>query len=165
GSLTPIYIEPNRAFVIYRIESQPAVGDQLSATFDQGISLLQYEVSVNKPVTETADIRDIGIYLDWRAQQPLTESYKVFVHISDTAGNIVAQDDSLPQLWTYPTTDWKAGERIADFHRIRLKVTPGAAYQVVIGLYDAATANRLNLLDATGAVTADQFILQTINFP
>jgi hypothetical protein len=71
-------------------------------------------------------------------------SYKVFVHLYDKDGQIVAQRDRLPGLDVRPTTDWEEGEVLADRYTVQLEadVAPGV-YQLAVGMYDPATGERL----------------------
>ena len=84
------------------------------------------------------------VFLDltWRAAATPSRSYKVFVHVYDPSGNLVAQADSMPALWQRPTDTWLPGELVEDRHALLL---PAGAHPAVIrlGLYDAETGERL----------------------
>lgn len=163
ADLTPIYIEQERDFVIYRIEQEDASTSPPIALFDQGISLQQYQLNLNRPDSSVSDL-DIGVYLYWQAERTPTSSFKVFIHILDESGQLVAQDDSIPSLWTYPTLRWASGETVVDFHRVRIVgTTPDATYMLQVGLYDEATGVRLGRFDDTGKIVDDKIILQSIN--
>ena len=163
AGLTPIYIEPERRFVIYRLESGVDLPGSQVAIFDQGLSLQKYQIITSRPVSE-GSARDVGVYLHWRTDRSRATSLKVFVHVLDDTGQLVAQDDSIPVLWTYPTSRWQAGETIVDFHRVRLaRVDPGKPYTLAIGLYEEATGRRISRLDKIGSVMDDQVVLQKLN--
>ena len=88
------------------------------------------------------DSFELGLYL--QAQQAMAESYKVFVHLVDADGRIVAQQDGRPVGGGYATNDWRAGEVVRDLHV--LTVPAGAqrgAYELRAGLYDEVTGRRL----------------------
>jgi hypothetical protein len=93
----------------------------------------------------------------WRAlaERPRV-SAKVFVHVVDSSGNLVSQDDSVPVAWTRPVETWRLGERLWDVHTVSL---PGddslANLSVRIGLYDPDKGERLPAYDAGGARLAD----------
>jgi len=162
--LAPIYIEPDQQFTIYRIEDDQRSTAQPIARLEKGLVLQDYAVNVSRPATSTLDGRDLGVLLRWRADRPLDTSYKVFVHVVDENGQVVAQDDSLPVVWTYPTDAWKPNEIVSDFHWIRLpNIERGKPYTVMVGLYDEATGARLNQLDASGKVVDDKIVLQQLN--
>lgn len=88
--------------------------------------------------------------LVWRAEREMEKNYKVFVHLVDQSGTILAQRDLMPLNDTYPTTLWLSGEYVIDTYR--LPILPGSA-ALRIGLYDPVTAERLipvgvSILDA-----------------
>ena len=88
----------------------------------------------------------------------------MFAHAIDDQGQVVAQDDSQPALWTYPTNAWQPGETVVDFHWIRLpKIDPTKTYLLAVGMYDENTGTRLNQLDASGKVVDDKIVLQPLN--
>ena len=71
-------------------------------------------------------------------------SYRVFVHLVDESGQIIAQSDGEPANWTRPTTGWAAGEYILDAHTLTLPdgMTNGRL-ALRVGLYDPQTNQRL----------------------
>jgi hypothetical protein len=86
----------------------------------------------------------IHVTLYWRAQREMETNYKVFVHVCDGEGNIVAQRDWLPGLGVKPTAGWKTGEVVADRHIVPLdgRVAAGE-YTVAVGLYNEGSGERL----------------------
>jgi hypothetical protein len=80
----------------------------------------------------------LTLVLYWQAENPVTASYTVFVHLIDGAGQLVAQQDNLPVEGLAPTETWKPGAVIRDRYRLAIPVdaAPGQ-YQVRIGLYTA----------------------------
>ena len=67
--------------------------------------------------TEVQDLpthRLLHVQIVWRAQEPLSERYTIFVHLFDENGNLIAQQDNEPQEGTRPTVSWKRGEIILD---------------------------------------------------
>ncbi len=86
----------------------------------------------------------LPVTLLWQASAETDTSYRVFVHLRDSAGALRAQSDSVPAGWTRPTTGWLPGEYILETHQIQLppELPPGA-YEVVAGLYDPASGERL----------------------
>jgi len=163
AGLAPIYIQSEPAFVIYHLEDSGQPVAQPAAQFEQGIALQDYELTVSRPATTTLDARDLGVLLRWRANRPVASSYKVFVHVVDDSGQLIAQDDSIPAAWTYPTSDWPAGELVSDFHWIRLpQMAAGKPYTLMVGLYDENTGARLNRLDSTGKVADDKLALPPV---
>ncbi|MCU0520223.1 MAG: YfhO family protein [Anaerolineae bacterium] len=82
------------------------------------------------------------IELAWEGLAEMTTSYRVFVHLVDAGGRILAQSDGEPVGWTRPTTGWSVGEVVVD--RRTLEVPPGtsADAELRVGMYDP-TGQRL----------------------
>jgi hypothetical protein len=87
------------------------------------------------------------LVLYWRTDRRLERSYKMFVHAPDAAsGALLAQYDAAPRNWTYPTTWWEAGEVISDQIVLQLaQADRGKVHQLLVGLYDEQTGERLPL--------------------
>jgi hypothetical protein len=86
----------------------------------------------------------------WQALAEMETSYRVFVHIVDEAGQIVAQSDGEPANWTRPTTGWTAGEYIIDEHTLTVPADlPPGPLAIRVGLYDPDTGQRLLTEDGT----------------
>ena len=64
--------------------------------------------------------REGALYLYWRANIKLTSSYKVSVRIIDPAGKVFYQTDTVPELWTWPTTEWHPQDLVVDFYQWHL---------------------------------------------
>jgi hypothetical protein len=91
--------------------------------------------------------------LAWEATGTTETAYRVFVHLLDDAGNIVAQSDSEPAAGSYPTTAWLPGDIIVDQHTIVLPADlPSGDYALVTGLYDPRTGERLLQSNATSTI-------------
>lgn len=157
---TPIWVADDRSQVAYRFEPDPP-SPQVSThvSLAGGISLLGYDLLMNTDQPAGTGSR-VGLYLYWQTAKPLTESLKAFVHLFDPQGNLVAQHDSVPAMWTYDTRDWQLGEVVVDFHwaKVPANVEPDAC-TVIVGLYNEATGNRRPVLDESGQPAGDQIIL------
>jgi len=71
-------------------------------------------------------------------------SYRVFVHLIDDLGDIVAQSDGIPAGWTRPTTGWLPGEFVVDPHVLDTSsINNDQRLSLRIGLYDPATGVRI----------------------
>jgi hypothetical protein len=84
------------------------------------------------------------VTLVWQALGETDQDVKVFVHLLDADGRVVAQSDAVPAGWTRPTSGWQAGEYVTDAHvlEIRRDMPPGE-YRLVAGMYDSTTGQRL----------------------
>ena len=104
------------------------------------IRLVGYELVTPEPDPEG----NLRLLLYWQADATPEADYTVFVHIVDGSGALVTQKDNMPREDTFPTTHWKPGELIDDLHLVPLPPDlPAGEYQVVIGLYDWQTGERL----------------------
>ncbi|HVO43014.1 MAG TPA: hypothetical protein VMT34_10340, partial [Aggregatilineales bacterium] len=93
-----------------------------------------------------------GLTLYWQADASAATAYKVFVHLLDSSGTIIAQDDSEPVGGARATTNWLPGEYITDFHKID-GVDWKRVASIRVGLYDPTTETRVLLEDGTDNVT------------
>jgi hypothetical protein len=90
--------------------------------------------------------QNLKLTLYWRSESPLPLDYTTFVHLRNEAGENVAQKDQPPLNGAYPTSLWDSGEIIADEIIIPLPDDlPEGMYQIVIGLYDFKTGQRLTV--------------------
>jgi hypothetical protein len=87
----------------------------------------------------------ISLTLRWRLHSGIKTTYTSFVHLLDNAGNVVAQSDSLPGV-ARPTTNQPPDE-IGETLYLALPDDLAGRYQLVTGLYDAATGARLQTSD------------------
>ena len=87
----------------------------------------------------------IQLSLFWETTSPLAQRHKVFLHLLDTGGALVAQRDSEPGGGLALTTTWKPGQTQIDNHGILVPAeTPPGTYQLIAGLYPVGNpANRL----------------------
>ncbi len=92
--------------------------------------LLGYDVAPAR----AADALDVTLY--WFALRDIGTDYKVFVHLLGPDGAVIAQHDGDPVGGFTPTTRWRAGELVADRHRVALPagLAPGD-YGLKAGMY------------------------------
>ena len=74
--------------------------------------LLGYDVAPAR----TADALDVTLY--WFALRDVGANYKSFVHLLGSEGTVIGQHDGDPGGGFTPTSRWRAGELVADRHRI-----------------------------------------------
>ncbi len=94
----------------------------------------------------------LDLTLVWRVLETPGTSYRVFTHLLNDAGRVIAQHDGYPVNGERPTTGWVAGEYIADPYR--LTFDPDYAdyrgpARLEVGFYDPETGVRV--LTANGA--------------
>jgi hypothetical protein len=85
-----------------------------------------------------------SIPLLWRAEAETPTDYRVFVHLVDATGAIVAQSDAAPAGWARPTTGWLPSEYVLDTHTLTLPAAlPDGPLTMRVGLYDPDSGARL----------------------
>ena len=85
----------------------------------------------------------VGVELTWICQRAVAAEYKVFVHLVDEDGRLVAQHDALPGGGE-STMAWAIGHTVVDRHGLLLPEDLGSsALRLLVGLYDGATGERL----------------------
>jgi hypothetical protein len=113
--------------------------------------------------------RSLRVLLNWSGwggtePGPALHDYTVFVHLRDEAGHTVANTDATPTYFTAaPTNAWRDLETRRyglDAHLVAVPAgLPSGRYKVVIGWYDLATGERLQVVDGQGNVTGDEYVL------
>ncbi|WP_420629318.1 hypothetical protein [Candidatus Leptofilum sp.] len=115
-----------------RLLEMPEVETAVGITLSEQATLVGFSLDE----ASLAAGETLNLELVWQAETELSESYRVFVHVLDGDGRIVAQSDAPPAGWTRPTTGWLPGEFIIDQHTITLPATlPPGDYTVTTGLY------------------------------
>ncbi len=92
----------------------------------------------------------LHLTLTWQATRPFYQDLKLFVHLLDASGQVIAQADPLaglgagPETKDYFTSQWDPGELILDDVAITIPPdAPPGPYQLAFGLYDGETLERL----------------------
>jgi hypothetical protein len=128
------------------------------ADFGAQVSLLSHTLVAEKIVAGQI----LPLTFVWRAEAELSSDYKVFIHLLDEEGRIVAQRDSEPVGGSRPTTSWRVGESIRDNHGLLIpESVPAGEYELIAGLYDTE-GNRLPVRDTTGERVGDSLSLGTV---
>lgn len=126
-------------FVVYAVPQEaPAAMTQSGATFAglDGESITLESFTVWPKVARPGDV--VQVQLVWSADRTPARSYKIFLHLLDSAGNLVAQRDGEPGGGLRPTTGWEPGEQVTDNHGLLLPLDlPPGVYSLRLGLYDA----------------------------
>ena len=108
----------------------------------------------------------LPLTLFWRAQVPVAGDYKVFVHLVDATGQIVAQNDAAPVAGLRPTSSWSPGEVVVDPHGVLLRgasqeLAPGE-YRLHVGIYLPATGERLVVAQEPAVSGGDSLFLTSV---
>jgi len=112
------------------LPEEPAVATD--ACFGEHICLRGYTLSSGP----FAPGQVVPVTLFWQADAAIPERYKVFLHLIDASGRLVAQTDAEPYGNLMPTTVWAAGELLIDRHGVWLPADlPPGDYALLGGLY------------------------------
>ncbi len=124
-------------FVVYGLEemAEELVAADAPFIMPEGghIRLVSYS-----PLPEHVRPGDIiPITLMWQADALPQQRYKVFLHLLDENGQLVAQRDSEPVGGWRPTTTWAVNESVEDNYGLLVPlVLPSGNYTLLLGLYD-----------------------------
>jgi hypothetical protein len=160
-SILPDQVDGQRGDTIRleQVHIMPAQSPQVSLQRKQqtyylgdSIELLGYDLEVSG--SEGSQVRPdtMGVTLYWRALAPV-ENYTVFVHLLDGTGQLRTQHDSPPMNGRYPTQSWLAYQIIEDHIDLALAPDlPPGEYQVVVGMYEPTTGQRLTARSDEGSL-------------
>ncbi|MGC9398831.1 MAG: glycosyltransferase family 39 protein [Anaerolineae bacterium] len=105
----------------------------------------------------------VPLTLFWRAETAPGERFKVFVHLWDENGALVAQTDAEPVGGFHPTSRWEADESVLDRYGVLLPADLASGhYTLVTGMYRPGDGTRLTVQGPVEAVD-DAVVLETLN--
>ena len=122
----------------------------------------------NKVLLVACDLEDdslepgemLRLVLYWRALQPMSENYTVFVHVARSDGAILAQRDVQPCDGTHPTGSWVTDELVTDPYELSIPSdAPPDIYWLKVGMYSSATMQRLSVVDPGQATALQDSVL------
>jgi hypothetical protein len=147
--------------VVYGVSSEPesVVPQPVGADLGGRVTLESYSL----PEESAEPGSTLNLTLVWQPTGEIGTNYKVFVHLVDDSGQPLAQRDSEPLGGSRPTTTWSAGEMVTD--RVGLLLPPELRpgdYELLVGMYDPETLERLPLLDAAGQTVGDSISLGSV---
>ncbi len=130
-------------------------GELLHAKFADGIQL--YSALVEGAATPGGQLT---ITLYWQTEQTPTQNYNIFVHLVDSAGNLVAGSDGVPFGGRYPTRGWHPGTTIPHEHHLNIPADlPAGIYSLRTGVYLPESGERLPVTNKEGEQPADRALL------
>jgi hypothetical protein len=103
--------------------------------------------------------------LFWTTTADITQDYTVFVHVVDANGKMIGQWDQMPMGGAAPTTQWTVNQLVVDDYQVPVDFTlhnanqAGEPYRVLVGLYDAQSATRLEVIETTHPVADESLEL------
>lgn len=149
---------PVRQFMIWNVNPVD-ISTQSLATYSDSINLLAVNTFEPEPTNE------LTIHLYWQVIEQTDSPMTVFVHLvgdmnPDTGSPLWAQDDHPPQNGRVNTDTWQPETIYRDVYVLDLDNVPAGEYQVLIGIYDPVTNERLLTEDNTDAYIVDTIIIE-----
>jgi hypothetical protein len=126
----------------------PTPAIPLRAELGNDIAFLGYDLT--ERALDGESYLHLGLY--WQGMQTSARAYTVFTQILDQHGQRVAGWDNPPCRNTCPTSSWQPGEVIRDEYWLPLSRLPAGEYQLIAGLYDSESGERLRVQRADGTV-------------
>jgi len=137
----------------------PEVEYPLQVMVGENMRLLGYDL----PEQEVRSGEVLRLILYWQPTGEMEVSYTVFTHLLDGSKQIRAQKDSIPGDGALPTTSWVEEKVITDLYELLVgEDAPSGNYVLEVGMYEAATGQRLPVYDAGGELLGDRLLLATI---
>lgn len=146
---TPENIGALQVQPLTRQYAQPQMSTEVDVVFGDQIRLIGYDLR--------STTTQLNLTLHWQALRRMGRDYKIFVHVSSLSdGKLVAQHDSMPRNWTYPTSWWDKNQIVTDIYNLDISGLSPGQYRVSIGVYDPGTPKRLPAVDQTGTLLPGQ---------
>ena len=146
----------------------PDVPQPLEVNLEDKVRLLGYDLAKGpreraKPGEGKIEVKpgdSLHLTLYWQALAPMEVSYTVFTHLLDGNNVIWGQHDSVPGGGSLPTTGWVVDQIIEDQYLITVQPNaPAGEFTIEVGMYDAATGQRLEALSTDGEGLGNRVLL------
>ncbi len=131
---SPTYATPDGQVILYERDTTappPNVSHPTSVVFNGSTQFLGYDLV---PYGRTSEGQVYNVTYYWRAVQPVTADYQVYVHVGNDP--VVAGADHVPPASVGPTSQWKPGQVVQYTQPLFVPNTlaPGA-YPIRLGLF------------------------------
>jgi 4-amino-4-deoxy-L-arabinose transferase-like glycosyltransferase len=158
--IRPDDLDPS--FTLYQVNSQQLAAGDFSYNFGNGLVLLDARwLNDSVQPGEMAEMATLWKVIDPTLVGPVVPpafetDVVLFTHVLAEDGTILAQRDALQA----PSWDWHPGDVFAQIHPVQVPLgTRPGAYEVVVGVYDRASGERLPLMDEAGAFVDSRAIV------
>ena len=141
----------------------------VDATFAGGMQLVGFDLPEG---AATHFSKPLPLTLYFRAVEPVTEDYTLFLHLVDSDNRMLYQYDGIPYQGRHPPRQWRVNEVFADRYEIIPKPQAAVALSttltdtlasLTLGFYPVLRpAERLSVLDANGQPAGDRLQLAKI---
>lgn len=130
------------SFTKYDLFDSPVLTPQFPAqvTFGNQLAYLGYDLPTQDQLgaNTNGDHASLHLITYWQVQEPADGRRRLFLHLVDEDGNIVAQNDGLGA----PAAHWRTGDIILQRLQLDLPTTAGP-YSLRLGVYDPDSGRRL----------------------
>jgi hypothetical protein len=157
GVRLDLYLPPGQQFEAVRL---PVPAFQEVARLGDSAEL----VAVELWRTEARPAETLPLTLYWRGLTMMDTSYTVTVQAINKEGTKAGQVDRLPCDGGCPTVTWRPGDLIGEWFEIAIYAdAPPGSYQLITGMYDLSTGERLPWQDAQGNPIGSYLLLGTVD--
>lgn len=135
-------------------------GPAYEMNYQLGDHILLEQVRLSDTTIRTG--QPFTVVLHWVSDGQITDDYVTFVHLLDSNGQLVAQQDNVPLFGVRPTATWNEDEPLEDVYIMLIpdNLTPGS-YTLSVGMYQSQTIERLPVYDEAGNPQPDSRIIVT----
>ncbi len=145
----------------YRTGTGRATGYRpLGISLGPSVQLLGYAVA--DPERARRPGETVEVTLRWQASGHPAQDYTVFVHLLDEQEKVWGQQDVQPGAGFAPTSGWQPGQVLDDRYAVPVHANaPSGTYRLEVGMYLAATGERLPVRDGEGRDLGNRILLPT----
>lgn len=157
GSLERGDLEKTAYPLYVTMQLGPVKSPTVLARLEGGLELVDYQL-------ETVDSHHLRVTLRWRATEPVRADYIAFVQLLQDGRLTVQSQDAPPGTRYLPTHWWRPGDVIVNKHYLELNEpyeAHKAGQQIIAGLYEQVSQDRLPVLDENGRPQADHILLNS----
>ena len=143
-----------------RVAALPAAAQPISATFKDKLRLIGWEL----PAARVHPGQTLYAALYWEALRDLTDDDWLKLQLLDTRDQFIAFKDGSPSAGRDSTDSWRAGERIASWHRLAVPATaaPGV-YRLTVGIHPYGRKNWFPIAEENMWIAlSDQIVLSEV---
>jgi hypothetical protein len=140
---------------------RPRPGDvpnPLNVNFGDKVALIGY--TLDQRIARPGETMRLTLY--WRALNPMTVNYSLFVHVLGDENQIWANSDVPLTDQAVCTNRWEPGTLVKEVRELTLvEATPAGFYDIELGLH-ASGQGRLQILAQDGRQVSSRLLLTTI---
>jgi hypothetical protein len=113
------------------------------------------------PTTVIARDKALVVIFVWRVSTVVEKDYTLFLHLVDMNGNIVAQSDELLATTGETSSQWRPTRYYVTATVLPIdSAVPRGLYRLHLGVYDAATLERLWIVDENNQPLEDKLTIE-----